>query len=145
MRIFSLLFVLFFASCGRLSEAKKMEMKLPKDTTTVVPAGFRNAVTLILDGNPDSVYGYKGPLDSNTVIRAISRDTTGGLNDFLAQECDTSSFIIVKWYNEEKYTGIINTIDLLKSNGYSKYALTPVTKAELLALSKITHRNYKEQ
>lgn len=56
----------------------------------------------------------------------------------------SSPFFIVKWGGDAKYGDIINIIDELKISDVEKYALTPITRIELTALSAKTGIRYKE-
>lgn len=53
-------------------------------------------------------------------------------------------FFIVKWGGDAKYNDVINTIDELKICDVRKYALTPITRVELQALSSKFGRTYPE-
>lgn len=53
-------------------------------------------------------------------------------------------FFIIKWGGDAKYSDVINVIDELKICDVDKYALTPITRVELEALSKKTGIQYKE-
>lgn len=56
----------------------------------------------------------------------------------------TSPFFIVKWADEAKYGDVINVIDELKiCDVGGQYALTPITRVELEALSGKTGVHYK--
>jgi biopolymer transport protein ExbD len=55
-----------------------------------------------------------------------------------------SPFFIVKWGGSAKYNDVINTIDELKICDVDKYALTPISKVELTALSSKTGTHYPE-
>ncbi|MCX6310597.1 MAG: biopolymer transporter ExbD [Bacteroidetes bacterium] len=55
-----------------------------------------------------------------------------------------SPFFIVKWGGEAKYGDVINIIDELKIADVEKYALTPITRVELTALSGMNGVHYKE-
>lgn len=82
-----------------------------------------------------------------------TRFKKGELNDstFKAMKSEIQSkyskvspFFIVKWAGEARYGQIINTIDELKICDVEKYALTPITRVELEALSTKTGVHYKE-
>ena len=53
-------------------------------------------------------------------------------------------FFIVKWGGAAKYSDVINVIDELKICDVDKYALTPITRLELTALSGKTGIHYPE-
>jgi biopolymer transport protein ExbD len=53
-------------------------------------------------------------------------------------------FFIVKWGGEAKYGDVINVIDELKICDVEKYALTPISRVELTALSQKYGRHYTE-
>lgn len=57
---------------------------------------------------------------------------------------ETSPFFIVKWGGDVHYSDVVNMIDELKICDVAKYALTPITRVELKALSGKTGTHYKE-
>jgi biopolymer transport protein ExbD len=78
----------------------------------------------------------KGEMNDSTFKRLKS--------DIQSKYSKVSPFFIVKWGGDARYGDIINTIDELKICDVEKYALTPITRVELEALSTKTGIHYKE-
>jgi hypothetical protein len=64
--------------------------------------------------------------------------------ELLSAHSPNTPFFIVKWGGNAKYAAVIDVLDLLQKCDVNKYALTPISKNELMALSKITGTHYPE-
>jgi hypothetical protein len=51
---------------------------------------------------------------------------------------------VIKWSGDSKYEAVIRVIGQLKESKIEKYALTPVTREELRAVSAHTGRHFRE-
>src|ERR1041385_8849398 len=81
------LLLTFFVLTSNLHKSKTMEITMPKDTKDTaqqVNINYKNAVTLLLDGNKDGkVYYYEGKLTEHLDLHDVTLDPkAGGLREY---------------------------------------------------------------
>jgi len=122
-------------------EGKLTENVDLKETTLDPKKGLRPYVqgrnsTIIAETKELRARFKKGELNDTAYSRAKLAIQTKYNN--------VSPFFVVKWGGDAKYSDVINVIDELKICDVEKYALTPITRLELTALSAKYGRHYPE-
>ncbi len=121
---------------GKLDENTQL-----RETSLDPKKGFRDYVTrrnnsIVTDMKALRVEYKKGDMNDSTFKKRK--------DEIHKKYKDSAPFFIVKWGGDATYDDVINTIDELKISDVQKYALTPITRMELQALSSKYGRSYPE-
>jgi biopolymer transport protein ExbD len=122
-------------------EGKLDENAVLQSTTLDPKKGFRSYATGRNSPIIAEMKGLRARYKKNQLSEVVFRKEKIKIQEKFIK---SSPFFIVKWGGDAKYGDIINIIDELKISDVEKYALTPITRLELTALSAKTGIRYKE-
>lgn len=81
---------------------------------------------------------------SATVISEFASDTSADFKNYQQHTDSLTHGFVIKWGGDATYNDVIVVIDQFKINRRKNYVLQKISKSELIALEKITGKQYPD-